>query len=75
METRMMQKHRDSNWLVQPKRHTMRRVLPLKITEAVRKSMGCNMFKKKKKNPSKNKTANWTNTNTHTHSSCYNNVQ
>lgn len=50
----MMQKHRDSNWLVQPKRHTMRRVSPLKITEAVRKSMGCNMFKKKKKkNPAK----------------------
>lgn len=32
----MMQKHRDSDWLAQPKRHTMRRVL----TEAVKDIWG-----------------------------------
>lgn len=32
----MIQKHCDSNRLAQIKRHTMRRFLPLKLTEAVK---------------------------------------
>lgn len=42
----MMQKHRDSDWLAQPRRHTMRRVL----TEAVKDIRGVTCWEKNKLN-------------------------
>lgn len=42
----MIQKHCDSNWLAQIKRHTIRRVLSLKLPEAVKRVWNELWFKK-----------------------------
>lgn len=44
----MIQKHCDSNWLAQIKRHTMRRVFSLKLPEAVNKTVWNALLSKKK---------------------------